>query len=116
DFSKYPRSSWSCLDHFQTMSVPGTDIFSLELLSSTNCETMSADCRLPTLKRDTEMGMRTSMKWALGPAVAFLLSTATGAFAAEVADVLDTYADIALAGYEDSLATAKALDAAIDQL
>jgi hypothetical protein len=28
--------------------------------------------------------------------------------------VLDTYADIALAGYEDSLTTAKALDAAID--
>ncbi|WP_396119976.1 imelysin family protein [Devosia aquimaris] len=32
------------------------------------------------------------------------------------ADVLSTYADIALAGYEDSLATAKALDAAIDAL
>jgi putative iron-regulated protein len=32
------------------------------------------------------------------------------------ADVLATYADIALAGYEDSLTTAKALDAAIDAL
>jgi len=32
------------------------------------------------------------------------------------ADVLATYADIALAGYEDSLAAAKALDAAIDAL
>ena len=32
------------------------------------------------------------------------------------ADVLKTYADIALAGYEDSLATAKALDAAVDAL
>ena len=32
------------------------------------------------------------------------------------ADVLATYADIALAGYEDSLATTKALDAAIDAM
>ena len=32
------------------------------------------------------------------------------------ADVLSSYADIALAGYEDSLTTAKALDAAIDAL
>jgi putative iron-regulated protein len=32
------------------------------------------------------------------------------------ADVLDTYSDIALAGYEDSLTTAQALDAAIDAL
>ncbi|WP_248305019.1 imelysin family protein [Devosia sp. FKR38] len=32
------------------------------------------------------------------------------------ADVLSTYADIALAGYEDSLARAKALDVAIDAL
>ncbi|WP_425405823.1 imelysin family protein [Hwanghaeella sp.] len=31
-------------------------------------------------------------------------------------DVLGTYSDIALAGYEDSLATARALDAAIDNL
>lgn len=30
--------------------------------------------------------------------------------------ILDTYADIALAGYEDSLTTAKALDAAVDAL
>ncbi len=32
------------------------------------------------------------------------------------ADILKTYADIALAGYEDALATAKALDAATDAL
>ena len=40
------------------------------------------------------------------------------AFAAEPtdADILDTYADIALAGYEDSLTTAKALDTAVDAL
>lgn len=31
-------------------------------------------------------------------------------------EILDTYADIALAGYEDALTTAKALDAAIDAL
>ena len=30
--------------------------------------------------------------------------------------VVKTYADIALAGYEDSLTTAKALDAAVDAL
>jgi len=36
--------------------------------------------------------------------------------ATEARDVLTTYADIALAGYEDSLTTAKALDAAIDDL
>ncbi len=36
--------------------------------------------------------------------------------AAESAAVLTTYSEIALAGYEDSLATAKALDAAIDGL
>jgi putative iron-regulated protein len=36
--------------------------------------------------------------------------------ATEPKAVVKTYADIALAGYEDSLATAKALDAAIDAL
>ena len=30
--------------------------------------------------------------------------------------ILKTYADIALAGYEDALTTAKALDAAVDAL
>ena len=40
------------------------------------------------------------------------------AFAAEPTDaeILDTYANIALAGYEDALTTAKALDTAIDAL
>ena len=37
-------------------------------------------------------------------------------FAAESAEVLDTYADIAQAGYEDSLTTAKALQEAVDAL
>jgi len=37
-------------------------------------------------------------------------------FAADSAEVLDTYADIAQAGYEDSLTTAKALQEAIDAL
>ena len=36
--------------------------------------------------------------------------------AVEVRDVLASYADIALAGYQDSLTTARALDAAIDDL
>jgi len=44
--------------------------------------------------------------------------TSIPAFAAEPAaeDILKTYADIALAGYEDALTTARALDAATDAL
>ncbi|MBX3529545.1 MAG: peptidase [Rhizobiaceae bacterium] len=42
--------------------------------------------------------------------------SAGSASAADPAAVLKTYADIALAGYEDSLSTAKALDAAVDAL
>jgi len=52
-------------------------------------------------------------------AIALTLSVApVTAFAQAPADaeVLATYADIALAGYEDSLATARALDAAVDAL
>ncbi|WP_240230257.1 imelysin family protein [Devosia lacusdianchii] len=52
-------------------------------------------------------------------AIALLLSVAPVTAFAQApadADVLATYADIALAGYEDSLSTAKALDAAIDAL
>ncbi|WP_338723332.1 imelysin family protein [Devosia sp. XK-2] len=54
-----------------------------------------------------------------GLALALSLSVApVAAFAATPSDaeVLSTYADIALAGYEDSLQTAKLLDAAIDAL
>jgi putative iron-regulated protein len=54
-----------------------------------------------------------------GFAIALTLSVAPVAAYAQApaeADVLATYADIALAGYEDSLATAKLLDAAIDAL
>lgn len=52
-------------------------------------------------------------------AIALTLSVAPVAAFAQApadADVLATYADIALAGYEDSLAAAKVLDAAIDAL
>jgi putative iron-regulated protein len=42
--------------------------------------------------------------------------TGTAAVAAEAVGVVSTYADIALAGYEDSLTTARSLDAAIDAL
>ncbi|MDO9306550.1 MAG: imelysin family protein, partial [Mesorhizobium sp.] len=38
------------------------------------------------------------------------------ALAVEPAAIVKTYSDIALAGYEDSLTTAKALDAAVDAL
>ena len=54
-----------------------------------------------------------------GFAIALTLSVAPVAAYAQApaeADVLATYADIALAGYEDSLATAKLLDAAVDAL
>ena len=44
------------------------------------------------------------------------LTTSGAAFAVEPSDVLDNYANIALAKYEDSLTTARALDAAIDGL
>jgi putative iron-regulated protein len=52
-------------------------------------------------------------------AIALTLSVAPIAAYAQApaeADVLATYADIALAGYQDSLATARALDVAIDAL
>jgi putative iron-regulated protein len=52
---------------------------------------------------------------ALPAAVVALALSAGAAFAQAAAeDVLKTYADIAQAGYEDSLATAKGLDSAID--
>ena len=49
-------------------------------------------------------------------ALPFLLGSTALAHAAEPADVLTNYADIALAGYEDSLTTAKALKTAVDAL
>lgn len=56
----------------------------------------------------------------VGMALGVLASSlaAGGAVAAgpSATDVLNTYADIALAGYEDSLFTARALDAAVDRL
>ena len=61
------------------------------------------------------LGKRTLRSFAL----ALTLSAAPVAAFAQAhadADVLATYADIALAGYEDSLAAAKALDGAIDAL
>ena len=52
-----------------------------------------------------------------GAALGFIVSS-YGAMAQEpaIADILNNYADIALAGYEDSLATAQALDTAVDAL
>ncbi|KKC36594.1 peptidase [Devosia epidermidihirudinis] len=52
-------------------------------------------------------------------AIALTLSVPTVAAFAQApaeAEILNNYADLALAGYEDSLSTAKALDAAIDAL
>ncbi|MEM6712422.1 MAG: imelysin family protein [Pseudomonadota bacterium] len=45
-----------------------------------------------------------------------LMTSSASAIDATPSAVLDTYADIALAGYEDSLVTAEALDAAINAL
>ena len=58
-------------------------------------------------------------RWLRGLALSFALSVspvAVHAQAPDYADVLDNYAALALAGYEDSLITAKALDVAIDAL
>lgn len=44
------------------------------------------------------------------------LMLGTSAMALEVKDILKTYSDIAHAGYEDSVTTAKALDAALEKL
>ncbi len=53
----------------------------------------------------------------LGPlALGLMMSTALVAAEPNADAVLKTYADIALAGYEDALTTAKALDAATDAL
>ncbi|WP_375175552.1 imelysin family protein [Pseudooceanicola sp.] len=52
----------------------------------------------------------------LTTATAFLALCAAPALAVEKADVLTTYADIAQAGYSDSLASARVLKAAVDAL
>ncbi|MEM9028862.1 MAG: imelysin family protein [Pseudomonadota bacterium] len=55
------------------------------------------------------------LKWLMSFGLAVGISTAAAhAAAPKAADVLKTYADIALAGYEDSLTTAKTLKAKID--
>ncbi|EIE52626.1 imelysin family protein [Salipiger aestuarii] len=54
------------------------------------------------------------MKFAPSTALAVLI--ASPAFAVEKAEVLTTYADIAHAGYEDSLTTAQALQSAVEAL
>lgn len=60
--------------------------------------------------------MRILKNLATAGAIACLMTTSALAGGHDAKAVLDTYADIALAGYEDSLVTAKALDAAIDRL
>src|SRR5215207_1836634 len=56
--------------------------------------------------------------WVRMAALATALTAAGGGtgFAADAAGVINTYADIAHAGYEDSLITARGLDAAVDAL
>ena len=56
------------------------------------------------------------MKHSFLSSTALLVALATPAFALEKAAVLDTYADIAAAKYEDSLITAQALQVAVDTL
>ncbi|QQR39279.1 peptidase [Devosia rhizoryzae] len=58
-------------------------------------------------------------RWLRGLTITLAVSVSPMAVQAQApadADVLSNYADLALAGYEDSLATAKALDVAIDAL
>lgn len=66
---------------------------------------------------NTTMGGRVSAAGFVAGVLACGLAAGT-ALSAEpsLEDVLTTYSDIALAGYEDSLATARALDAAVDKL
>lgn len=52
----------------------------------------------------------------VGLSTGLALLSLGSAQAVETADVLNTYADIALAGYQDSLITAQALDTSIDAL
>jgi len=52
----------------------------------------------------------------LPAALCALVGFSASALAVEPAAIVRTYSDIALAGYEDSLTTAKALDAAVDAL
>jgi putative iron-regulated protein len=59
------------------------------------------------------MGIR---GWFAGVSLAIAMVVAGPVAAQDEAAVLKTYADIALAGYEDSLTTARTLDAAIDAL
>ena len=56
------------------------------------------------------------MKHSFLSSTALLVALATPAFALEKTAVLDTYADIAAAKYEDSLITAQALQVAVDTL
>lgn len=60
--------------------------------------------------------MKTLHKAALAAALAPLLAASSSAFAVEKSAVLETYADIAHAAYEDSLTTAKTLQEAIEKL
>ncbi len=54
-------------------------------------------------------------KWLAGTAVAAMVSAAAHA-AVQPADVVKTYADVALAGYQDALSTAKGLQQAVHEL
>jgi putative iron-regulated protein len=58
--------------------------------------------------------MRRLVDWFLTLGALSVMATSAMAAAPAPRDVLDTYADIALAGYEDSLTTAKALQAKIE--
>jgi putative iron-regulated protein len=63
-----------------------------------------------------DIGIARVRALALASAAGFALYGAGAALAADAAGVINTYADIAHAGYEDSLITARGLDAAVDAL
>lgn len=64
---------------------------------------------MPSIGKRTLRGLALTLALSVAPVAAY-------AQAPSDADVLANYANIALAGYEDALATAKALDAAVDAL
>ena len=63
-----------------------------------------------------QTGRRSGRGWVAGVAALLWLALALPLSAATVKEVADTYANIAQAGYEDSVVRAKALKAAIDRM
>jgi putative iron-regulated protein len=66
------------------------------------------------IEEDTMASVRAAFRTAVAAGLGSLLSIMPVSAAPKVSEVVDTYANIALAGYEDALSTAKTLKAKID--